>query len=141
MRMNPPCGGTPRQVEANFMIVAIWILAVVCIALWSLAAWGLHGLLTIDPAALSALHERLAQIPYAEQIEAWIPQWREWLRFGIEMLQWGLAQIGTAAPVVIALIWGLGVLAALVVAGLLSLLVKLIRSEFPTTPQRGMTPG
>ena len=61
------------------MLIAIWILTLIGLALWSLASWGLHTLLTLDPMWVEDVEALIREIPYAEAIDRWFPAWRELL--------------------------------------------------------------
>jgi hypothetical protein len=105
------------------MLVAIWLLTLVSLLVWSLVAWGFYRLLTLDPQWVGELEPLIARIPYGEEIERWVPGWQELLRQALELMQSLLGALGGAAPWLVGVAWGVG--AALLAGGavLLSLLV------------------
>lgn len=115
------------------MLIAIWILTALALVAWSLLAWGTHALLTLDPGRVGALGPLIEKIPYGEWIDRWIPGWQDLLRLALELTQVVLGWVGSAAPIVVGVAWGVGTLGLLGVAGLLTLLVKLARPK-PAVP-------
>jgi hypothetical protein len=85
------------------MRLAIWIIATVAIALWSLVAWAGHGMLdwTSDWAAANA-----------DQVSS-VPEVVEWL-------SWGLHSLGNASEIVVLIVWALGSILIIAAAGLVS---------------------
>ena len=61
------------------MITAIWIVAALLLALWSLGAWGVHALLAMDPGWIDDVEGMVARVPYGEVVDRWFPGWRELL--------------------------------------------------------------
>lgn len=113
------------------MLIALWLITLFAIGLWSLAAWGLHAVLTLNTAALADLKPLIERIPHADLISQWIPGWQQMLQALVDLTQVVLGWVGGAAPVIVWVLWGLGVAVLLAVAGLLTLLVRLIRSKTP----------
>lgn len=113
------------------MTVALWILAVCLLALWSLAAWGLHRLLTMDPAWLAAWPERLgewlATLPWADRLELVWPGWQEWLSFLAELSLGLFGWLGAGALWIVWTVWALGAVALLGCAALGSWLIGYAR--------------
>lgn len=110
------------------MIIAIWILALLGLALWSLVAWGLGALLGMDARALVGdLKPLIDQIPYGALIEQWVPGWQGLLHATLDLAQTLLGWLGSAGPVLVWVLWGLGAAALLAVAGVLTLVVSLAR--------------
>ena len=109
------------------MIIAIWVIALLGIALWTLAAWGVHSVLTIDPTRLQDLKPLIHQIPFGETIDQWIPGWRALLAVAVDLTQQALGWVGDAAPWLVWVVWGLGTGTTLIVAAIVSLAVVLIR--------------
>jgi predicted PurR-regulated permease PerM len=116
------------------MLAAIWIVAVIGIALWSLIAWGLHRVLTLDPQWVGDLEPLIDRIPYADVIERWVPGWRDILRAAIDMTQTVLEHAGDYVPWLVGLIWGAGTLAIAGLAVVFSLLVVLLRDARRPAP-------
>jgi hypothetical protein len=126
------------------MHLFIWISTALLLGLWTLAGWGLYQLLGLDPAWLGELKPLLDDLPYAAVIDQWLPGWREGLRLLIDLGQTALAWIGSAAPWVIAVVWGGGALLLLGGAALLSLIVALVRrnaAPAPPPPSPPMQPA
>jgi hypothetical protein len=111
------------------MLIAVWIVVALLLALWSLGAWGLHALLTLDATALSDLKPMVERIPYGELLSRWVPGWQDLVHLLIDLTQTVLGWIGGAAPVVVWVAWGVGALLLLLLGGLLSLVVALIRKS------------
>lgn len=111
------------------MHIAIWILTLLGLALWSLLAWGLHLLLSIDPKWLDDVEELIKRVPYADVIERWMPGWQELLHAAMDLAQTVLGWVGSNAPLVAWIVWGIGTLLLLASGGLLSLFVCLISEK------------
>lgn len=111
------------------MLTFIWIAAALGLALWSLACWGLHQLLTIDPRWVEDVHDLVRQIPYGDEIERWIPGWQGLMQALIDLAQVLLQWLGDWAPLVAWIAWGAGALVLAGGAGLLSLVVVLLRPK------------
>lgn len=115
------------------MLIALWILTLLVLGAWSLTAWGLHAVLTLDAARVGDLKPLIDQIPHAALIEAWIPGWQDLLRATVDLAQVVIGWVGGAAPVIVWVVWGLGTAVILGLALLLTLVVRLItRSTGPT---------
>lgn len=114
------------------MLIAIWILTLLGLVLWSLATWGLHALLSIDPRWLDDVEQLVRQIPYADAIDRWFPGWRELLGVLTDLAQVVLGWVGNNAPLVAWIVWGVGALALLGTGMVLTLIVCLLRDK-PTT--------
>lgn len=111
------------------MLTAIWIIAAVLLALWSLAAWGLHALLVHGAGWATDVRPLIDDIPYGEVIEQWIPGWRQMLNLALDLGQAGLAWVGDSATLVAWLVWAAGGLMLAGTAGVLSLIVVLLRPK------------
>ncbi|MCU0774657.1 MAG: hypothetical protein MUC74_09135 [Ideonella sp.] len=109
------------------MMIALWILTLGLLGLWSLSAWGVHALLTLDASRLGDLKLLVDQIPYGDVIGAWIPGWQDLLRMTIDFTQVALGWVGGAAPVVVWIVWTIGALTILGIGALLSGLIVMIR--------------
>jgi hypothetical protein len=128
----PQRGGRKR----SNVHIAIWILVFLGWAVWSLLAWGLHAVLTIDPKWIDDVEALIANVPYAEVIERWVPGWQELLRAAMDLTQTVLGWFGNNAPLVAWIVWGIGTLALLATGGVLSLIVCLLteKKKTPTGP-------
>lgn len=111
------------------MLTAIWIVAAVLLGLWSLAAWGLHALLVHGAGWASGARPLIEQIPYGEVIDQWIPGWRGMLQLALDVSQAALAWVGDSAALVAWLTWGAGALLLGGIAGVMSLIVVLVRPK------------
>lgn len=111
------------------MLIAIWILTLIGLALWSLASWGLHTLLTLDPMWVEDVEALIREIPYAEAIDRWFPGWRELLGVLMDVAQLVLGWVGTNAPLVAWIVWAAGALALLGTGLVLTLVVCLLRDK------------
>lgn len=115
------------------MMIALWILTLFVLGLWSLTAWGLHALLTLDASALGDLKPLVDQIPYGDVLGTWVPGWQDLLRIAIDFTQVALGWIGAAAPVVVWIVWGVGALVVVAVALVLSMLLRFARRSSART--------
>lgn len=113
------------------MHIAIWIFVFFALALWSLLSWGLHALLSINPTWVEDVQALIERVPYAEAIDRWVPGWREMLAVAMDLAQMALGWVGTNAPLVAWIVWGLGALFLLATGGVLSLIVSLLRDRKP----------
>lgn len=118
------------------MVIAIWILTLLGLALWSLVAWGLHALLGLDAGALMGdLKPLIAQIPYGSVIEQWIPGWQGLLQATLELSQTLLGWLGSAGPVLVWVLWGIGAATLLAIAAVLTVIVIVARRALaPSQP-------
>ena len=107
------------------MHIAIWIFTLLGLAIWSLLTWGLHAVLSIDPKWLDDVEALVKNVPYAEVIERWFPGWQQLLGVAMDLAQTVLGWVGSNAPLVAWIVWGIGALMLLAVGGLLSLVVCL----------------
>jgi hypothetical protein len=117
------------------MMIFLWICTLFTLGIWSFAAWALHALLTLDAGQIGNLKPLIDQIPYAEVLSHWLPGFQDVLRFMIDMTQVMLGWVGSAAPVIAWVVWGLGAAVIVLVAIALSFLVRLI-SKTPPAPAR-----
>lgn len=111
------------------MVIAVWILALVGLAFWSLVVWGIHVVLAIDPHWVGSLSPQLETMPYAAWLTQWFPGWQELARIGLETTQSALGWVGGAAPVALVIIWAIGAFMLLGVAIVLTIVIKLLRAN------------
>lgn len=121
------------------MLTAIWIIAAVLLGLWSLTAWGLHALLLHGAGWAQDARPLIEQVPYPEVIEQWIPGWQRLLGLALDMAQAAIGWIGDSAGLVAWLTWGAGALLIAGTAGVMSLIVVLLRPK--PTPTGGTPAG
>lgn len=119
------------------MLIALWSLTAFALFLWSLSAWGMHSLMTLDPAWLDDIDLLMAQMPFASTIDLWFPGWQELLRVSVRLAKELLVWIGGAAPFIVWIVWGVGTLILLLLAGLLTLLLMLWRRRSYTPSRPG----
>lgn len=122
------------------MIIAIWLLAVVLVGLWSLLAWGLFVLAAVDIGTVGDLGPWMARVPFGDVLEAWFPQWQDVVRLLWDVLHLSLAWLGKALPVLVWVVWGLGTGGVVLLAGLLTLLVALLQRKAPVTASAAAAP-
>ncbi len=123
------------------MYALIWIFTLAGLALWSLAAWGLHLVLTIDPGWIEDVDALLRQVPYAESIERWFPGWQEMVGAAMNLAQVVLGWVGSNAPLVAWIVWSIGALGLLGLGGVLTLFVCLLRERKPPSMPRAGVPA
>ena len=111
------------------MIIAVWLITASARALWSLTAWGMHALLTVDPAHVGDIAALIDRISLAEGLSRWLPGWQIGVRLVSETLQSGLVWDGGVAPALFWNLWVIGTTVSLGAAAVLSLLVTLLRSK------------
>ena len=122
-----------------------WIFAGVALLLLVLElrahvlGWGLHALLSIDPQWLDDVEELIKRVPYADVIERWFPGWQQMLAVAMDLAQTVLGWVGSNAPLVAWIVWGIGALMLLAVGGLLSLTDRRLRVGAPK-PAKTKTP-
>jgi hypothetical protein len=122
------------------MQIAIWLITAIVLALWSLAGWGLYQLVASGAQLIGDLKPLIDQIPYAAIVEQWIPGWQDMLKLMLDLTQSMLSWLGGAAPVLVWLLWAVGTGLLLVIAGVLSLAVALIRKSMPPAQRPGSQP-
>jgi hypothetical protein len=113
------------------MHIAIWLFTFISLVLWSLLSWGLHSLLSIDPKWVEDVEALVKNVPYAEVIQRWFPGWQEMLGLAMDLAQTVLGWVGSNAPLVAWIVWGIGALVLLGVGAVLSLLVCLLSERKP----------
>jgi hypothetical protein len=112
------------------MITLVWILAFIAIGLWSLLSWALYALLGLDVAVLLGdLRPLIQDVPYGSVIEQWVPGWQALLHSLLSLTQTLLGWLGGAAGVIVAVLWALGTAVVLGCAGLLTLVIRLVRKD------------
>jgi hypothetical protein len=85
-------------------------------------------------ARLNAMRYVLHRLPYNNKD---LPTWQDSARLLLELGQAALGWLGQAAPVIVWTLWGLGAVLLLGAAGLMNLLVVLLRRRLPAA-QAGM---
>ena len=127
------------------MHIFIWLCTLFFLALWSVAAWGLHALLGMDPSWVGDLKPLIDSIPYGAVIDAWVPGWRELLQTLVDLTQVLLGAVGTAAPWLVGAVWFVGALLLLGAGALGSGIVALMRRGSqppqPPVPPTGLSAG
>lgn len=117
------------------MVIAIWIVTAILLGLWSLTAWGLHGLLMFlagnGGGWAGDLKPLVDRIPLTPVLDQWIPGWQELLRASLDLAQVLIGWLGGAVPLVSWTVWGLGTAGLLLLAGGLTLVAVLLRNTMP----------
>ena len=111
------------------MLTAIWIFVALGVLLWSLMGWGFYALLSLDHQWLGDLKPLLDEVPFAALLERWVPGWQTLVELSIDAVQWALGWLGAAAPIVVWVVWGGGVLVLTGIGAVLSLIVVLLREK------------
>ena len=109
------------------MHIVIWLLAALALGFWSLLAWGMAALLGLDPSWVTDAGGLLQKVPYGDVIEAWVPGWRALLLATFEITRDLLGWLGGFGQVLVWVVWAVGAGVVLLCAGLLSLLVVMVR--------------
>ncbi len=132
-------GGITAASRWDDMHIAIWIFTLTGMALWTLLAWGLYSLLSIDPQWLDNVEALIKNVPYADVIERWFPGWEQLLSVGTDLAQTVLGWVGSNAPLVAWIVWGIGALMLLSMGGVLSLFVCLVSEKEAAPPTAGLS--
>ncbi len=122
------------------MHIAIWIITFLIIGLWTLGAWGVSSLLSINGDWVAQIDPWLARLPFAGWLEGWFPEWLQLAHAMLDGLQSLVTWLGAAAPVLVWTVWGGAVVVTLLLAAGLSLLVALIKRNMPPTQPPGQPP-
>jgi hypothetical protein len=122
------------------MFIAIWLLALLLLGLWTAAAWGLASLLGTDGAWVAKAEPWLHKLPFGDWLETWFPQWIDVAHALLEALQALLGWLGGMGPVLVWALWAVGALVLLLLAGLISLVVVAVRRNLPP-PQPPQPPN
>lgn len=114
------------------MMIAVWLIALLALGLWTLGAWGLHALLGALPNDWSGLAAWVEKLPNNPWLENFFPGWQEALTWMLQVTESLLSWAGGAADVMawaVWLIWGLGALFLLGLAALGSVIVAVVRKS------------
>ena len=117
------------------MHFAIWGVTLLCLALWSLATWGLAMLLGHDPSWLADLNPLLLKVPFGNTLDDWLPGWQAMVSHGLASLQAVLLGLGRVGPWLLGSLWALGAACIVATGALFSLLVALVRRATRDQPQ------
>lgn len=85
------------------MRLLIWSFATVAVALWSLVAWAGHGLLDWSSDWAAANADQVSSVPEI-----------------VEWLSWALRSIGNASEIIVVIVWALGSILIIGLAGIAS---------------------
>ena len=117
------------------MLIAVWLIALLGIAFWSLGAWGLSALLASLPNDWTGLVTWVEKLPPNPWLENFFPGWQGLLTWLVAIAEPALSWAGGAADVmrwVVWAIWGLGTFILLLCTVLGSLVVTWIRKSKPS---------
>ncbi len=117
------------------MHIAVWLVALVCLGLWSLAAWGLAALMGLDPSWPGDLKPLLLQVPYGDWLDLWLPGWQAQVSAMLDLIQGMLGWLGSAGPWLALGIWAIGAICIVALGVLLSMLVAVVRRATRPTLQ------
>lgn len=109
------------------MMIGIWVLALLGVGVWSLVSWGVHALLRLGPTRIGELEPLIAQIPFAAQLDLWLPGWQTLLQFALDLTQGLLAALNSAAPWLAWAVWAVGCGTIVCFAALATLALVLYR--------------
>ncbi len=85
------------------MKLAIWIVAIAAIVVWSLVAWAGHGLLNWSSNWAAANADHVSSVPEI-----------------VEWLSWALRSVGNASEIIVVIVWALGSILIIGLAGIAS---------------------
>jgi hypothetical protein len=122
------------------MIAAIWIVAALGLACWTLAVWAVWVLLSWDPAWVARLKVTLAQWPGVPWLNEGWPDWDLAVMTMLNLLQQVLGFASAWLPWVLGGVWGIVSLFGLGLAGVLHALVRESARPAPAQ-QRGPSLG
>ncbi len=123
------------------MHIAIWIITLLVLGLWTLLAWGTAAVLGADPSWAGDLRPLLDQIPFSGVLDLWVPGWQAMAHTMLDLTQTTLGWLGTHAGWVVWLVWGGGALLLVAGAAVLSLIVVLVKKATRSTPMPPVGPG
>ncbi len=116
------------------MHIAIWIVAALLLALWSLLAWGVAAVLALDPAWVGDLRPLIDQIPFGHLLDIWLPGWAGLLRALLDMTHALLGWLGSSAGWLVWGLWAVGSVLLLGTAAVCSAIVALVRRSSAPAP-------
>ena len=122
------------------MHIAIWIIAALALALWSLLAWGAATLLGLDPAWVGEIRPWLDKLPFAAWLGDYVPGWKDLAVSLLDLTRALLGWVGSAAVWIVWALWGAGALLVVGTAAVLSLIVKLM-AKVPTPASQSARPA
>lgn len=109
------------------MHLVIWLITFACLGLWTLLAWALASLLGMDPSWVGDMKPLIAQLPYGDVIEAWVPGWQALAASLLDLAQALLKWLGALGPWLALALWSVGAACIVGTGALLSLVVALVR--------------
>ena len=116
------------------MIIAIWIVTLLLVGLWTLGAWGMAALLGADTGWIDRVQMWLVDAPFGDWLDAWVPGWMMATQATLDAAQALLQWLGGVAPWLVWVLWAAGTLGLLLLGGLLILIVVLVRKSTTATP-------
>lgn len=123
------------------MIIAIWIVILLLVGLWTLGAWAMAALLGADAGWVDRVQMWLVDAPFGDWLDAWVPGWMMATQAMLDALQALLVWLGGATPWLVGVVWLFGALALLGLGAVLTLIVALIRrsTSAPRPPAAAAT--
>jgi hypothetical protein len=120
------------------LLCLIWLFTVAVLVFWTLGAWGVAALATVDwgsaAAVETAARESLGRWLAGTPLEAWIPALTDLIRTAGTLL----AGAGQWLPALTWTVWGIGTAVAVVLAALASVFATwLVRTARPRKPAVG----
>ena len=85
------------------MRISVWVAAIIALAVWSLLAWVGHALLDWSSDWASANADKISSVP---EIVEWV--------------SWGFRSLGNASEIVVVIVWAIGAILIIGLAGLVS---------------------
>jgi hypothetical protein len=94
------------------MRISIWVVAVIVLVIWSLVAWGGHALLDWASDWAAANADGISPVPEV-----------------VEWVSWGFLSLGNASEAIVLIVWALGAILIVALAGLASRLLARRRAK------------
>jgi len=85
------------------MSISVWVAAMAALVVWSLLAWGGHALLDWSSDWAAANADKISPVPEV-----------------VEWLSWSFSSLGYASEIVVVIIWAIGSILIVGLAGLIS---------------------
>jgi hypothetical protein len=95
------------------MRISVWVAAIIALFVWSLLAWGGHALLDWSSDWAAANADKISPVPEV-----------------VEWVSWSFRSLGYASEIVVVIVWAIGSLLIVGLAGLVSRLLAGRQAKF-----------